>query len=152
MSIVVFHIVPPLGLIKLIIGWHTNAQPFTSFLYLFFLDWIFYSDPLQEITSRQYFFFFFVLLFSSFFFFLGTHSQTRTAGCTVQCNCPTFRHGNLTFALLFSVMRNDLHLTWFWIILHISQYLSNTELPGPDSVNPHLGYCSSFYDSTHGYC
>lgn len=38
MSIVVFHIVPRFGLIKLIIGWHTGAQPFTSLLYLFFLD------------------------------------------------------------------------------------------------------------------
>lgn len=49
-----------------------------------------------------------------------------------------FRYSNLTFALLRSVMGNVLHLAYFWIILHISPFLSNTEILGSDSVNPHL--------------
>ena len=69
---------------------------------------------------------------------LGTHSQTKTAGETMQDSCPTFRYSNLTFALLLSVMRNVLHLAYFWIILHISPFLSNVEIPGSNSVNPHL--------------
>lgn len=69
---------------------------------------------------------------------LGAHSQTGTAGETVQDSCPTFRYGNLTFALSLYVMRNVLHLAYFWIILHVSPFLSNAEIPGSDSVNPHL--------------
>lgn len=69
---------------------------------------------------------------------LGTHWQTGTASKAMQDSCPTFRYSNLTFALLRSVMGNVLHLAYFWIILHISQFLSNTEILGSDSVNLHL--------------
>lgn len=78
---------------------------------------------------------------------LGTHSQTRTAGKTMQDSCPTFRNGNLTFALLlYCVMRNVLHLAYFWIMLCTSPFWSNTEIPGSDSVNP-----PSFCDCTRGH-
>jgi len=53
---------------------------------------------------------------------LGTHSQTGTAGETMQDSCPAFRYGNLTFALLLSVMRNVLHLAYFWTMLPVSPF------------------------------
>lgn len=50
----------PVGLIKLITVFYTNAQPFSSLLYLFFLGYILYSDPLQETRKSQTFYVFFI--------------------------------------------------------------------------------------------
>lgn len=46
--------------------------------------------------------------------FLGTHSEARSAGKTMQDSCPTVRNGIVTFALLLSAMRDDLHLAFFF--------------------------------------